>query len=105
MLFLTDHARRRKQQRALSSIQVDAALAWGDEIRQGGGRVAWFYGRRAALRAARAGVRYDFAPSFAVVTSSDGAIITAVASEDRRRLVRLAGRRLRRRGRERKVWR
>lgn len=82
------HASARKQQRAVSSGHIALVLQWGRQIRQRGGRTAWFVGSKEVKAAAKFGVRLDPVENLAVVLADDGAIVTVVRSSDVARLRR-----------------
>lgn len=82
------HAKRRSQQRAISTEAILAALDWGRLIRQRSGRRAYHLGRREVEAAAKAGVRLERFRGTAVVLGSDQGVITVLRTSDRRRLAR-----------------
>jgi hypothetical protein len=85
------HACLRRAQRHISPLHEDLAHAWGEVIRQPGGRRVWFLGRKAADRARAAGaVIPEAAVNVAVVVARDGTVVTVIRSSSRRRLERFA---------------
>lgn len=87
MLKWTVHARRRCAQRAISSEHAELAMAWGREIGQNHGRVAFHLGWREARRAREVGVHVPArAVGVIIVLAEDSAVLTAVRSPDRHRL-------------------
>ena len=72
------HAAKRQQQRAISDSQVEAVLDWGRVYYQGGGRTAWFIGRKEVRTGRRQGRSLDHAVNIAVVLAADGTVITAI---------------------------
>jgi len=88
MMNASEHASRRMQQRAIPAVAVDAAIGWGQTIRQDEGRTAYFLGEREARRARKQGD--DLRPFIgtAVVVGRDGGLITALRIERPNRLKR-----------------
>lgn len=83
----SDHARSRCAQRAIADEHIEIALAWGADVRQRDGRVAYHLGVREASLARAEG--FDVPASavgVAVVVARDGTVVTAVRSDDRQRL-------------------
>ena len=77
---LSAHARRRMQQRGISTAALDALLDFGRSIRAGRGRELVFFDRRARERLAResvlaAGEATRVTNSYAIV-GSDGTVVT-----------------------------
>lgn len=84
---LTHHARTRCAQRAIPEELIEIVIAWGVEVRQPEGRVAYHLGRREASRARSHGFEVpEDATDIAVVVARDGSILTAVRTHDRQRL-------------------
>lgn len=83
----SDHARSRCAQRAISDEHIEIVMAWGADVRQHDGRVAYHLGLREASSARAEGFDVpDGAVGVAVVIARDGTVVTAVRSDDRRRL-------------------
>lgn len=77
---LTTHARRRMQQRGISSAALDALLDFGRSARAGRGRELVFFDHKARERLSRAqvlaaGEEARVCNSYAII-GSDGAIVT-----------------------------
>lgn len=85
----TGHARRRKRARGISEEEIDAALRFGEEIKQIKGRRAFWLTDRIVQTA---GLPGDFA-GVAVIIAPDGAIITVVRCHEGRGLRRFAAER------------
>lgn len=94
---VTRHARSRAQQRSIREEQIDIALGYGACIKQPEGRRAYHLGRREIALARKAGVELEGLRGLTVVVARDGALITLIRSEDRRRLKRFGGQLKRRR--------
>lgn len=77
-VHLSHHARRRQQQRGVSSHHIDAALRWGHHYQQGRGREVYFLGSRHAELARRHGEDVERFVGTAVVVGADGGIITVI---------------------------
>ena len=85
---LSHHAQDRSAQRNIPAAHIELALDWGHPIRQPRKRTAWHLGRRESRMARRAGVVIpERAIGTIVVEANDGAIVTAIRSDDRHRLV------------------
>lgn len=97
----TDHADLRSAQRAVREPAIHAAVAWGTEYPQGYGRSAYYMDTAAVQRARREGVDASRWLRTAVVLGPDGVVITAIRTEDVRRLRTFARPDARRRGRAR----
>jgi hypothetical protein len=83
----SDHARSRCAQRAIADEHIEIVLAWGADVRQRDGRVAYHLGVREASLARAEGVDVPAsAVGVAVVIARDGMVVTAVRSHDRQRL-------------------
>ncbi len=93
------HAVERASQRAIRQAAVDATVTWGSEIHQRGGRTALFIDRAAIKRAWKESVDIACWAGTALVVGLDGGAITAIQSDDLRRLRRFGWRRPGRRAR------
>ncbi len=85
---LTGHARRRVAQRGVPRAAVCAAIDWGREVQQRGGRTLFHLGERAVTRAACFGVDLRTYTNVCVVLAPDGAAVTVFRSTDTRRMRR-----------------
>lgn len=95
----SSHASTRSAQRAISKEQIDFAMAWGAEIPQPVGRLAYHVGRREVARARAHGLRVpDRTLGVAVVVAADNTVVTVVRSPDRKRLRQFGRTRQRARG-------
>ncbi len=101
----TRHARIRAQQRSIRLEQIDIVLAYGACIKQPEGRRAYHLGRREVALARKAGVELEGLCGLIVVVARDGALVTLIRSDDRRRLKRYGQRWRRRSSRRRRRWR
>lgn len=96
MRNLSEHARRRCDQRGIDNDHIALALEWGADIDQHDGRTAFHLGRREADLARRHGVLVpESAVDVGVVVAADGTLVTAVRSADRRRFAAHGWRRAR----------
>ena len=85
--FLTTrHADLRTAQRGVRDPAVEAAVLWGTEFPQGNGRSAFYVDSAALFRARREGVDASRWLKTAVILGPDGVVITAIRTEDVRRL-------------------
>lgn len=82
------HAQQRQQHRAVSEEELELVLQHGRQIRQPGGRIAWFVGEKEVLEAKLRGLCLEAARNLGVVQAEDGTIVTVVRSADVRRLRR-----------------
>ncbi len=84
---MSRHAQLRSDQRSVPVEHIELAIAWGHEIHQRGGCVAYHLGFRDIAAARAQGVRLpERAEGVAVVLAADGTIVTVLRSHDRRRL-------------------
>jgi hypothetical protein len=82
----THHADLRTAQRAVREPAVQAAVSWGTEYPQGYGRSAYYVDAAAVERARREGIDATRWLRTAVVLGPDGVLITAIRTDDVRRL-------------------
>ena len=93
MIQLTDHARRRCQQRAIPRQALEAALAWGQMIPLEDGRDAFYLGQKATQQARQ------FAPEVIehlhvlVILSPDQWVVTAIRTPHLRKISKKGKRR------------
>ena len=74
---LSQHAKMRRQQRGISAEAIAAAMDWGMSVRQPGGRVAYFLGKRTVERLEiRENLFLERFKNTLVVVSHDGTIVT-----------------------------
>lgn len=93
---LTAHGRARCRQRGVRETDIEYILAFGDVYHAGGGDVAYFLGRRAAVRARSvAGVNVDHLRNTALVVPTNGTVRTLLRLNQPRPWWKPAGRRAR----------
>ena len=84
---LTEHARRRCQQRSITPEHLELAILYGLVINQLQGRTAFWLNRRHWRVAKRQAHATERSFGVAVVVAADGAIVTAFRCKDRLRKV------------------
>lgn len=83
----SEHAIRRARQRAVPLDVVERVIRFGRVLRQPGGVMAYFVGRRDIERAKKRGIDLTMANSVAVVMRDDF-VVTVIRSADLARLRR-----------------
>ena len=88
MFALSQHARQRKQQRAVRGSALEACIAWGQVLLQPCGRTAFHLGHRELELALRQGCDLSAFRDTAVILAADGTVVTVIRTPDRARLRR-----------------
>lgn len=74
--LLSDHARKRAQQRGISANSVANHLIFGKCFNAGNGRLAYHIGARNIKAASRVGIYIDDLKNTAIVVSDDTHVVT-----------------------------
>jgi hypothetical protein len=86
MFVLSEHARRRCEQRGICKRAIEAAWDWGQMIPQDNGRTAFYLGRRSVNYARRRyGLQLSPYKGTLIVVASDGTLITAIRTSHLRK--------------------